>query len=88
MNKPRPKRTGCGKRYFRDRIAAELALAAIARSPRPRAATEPVRAYKCPHGDHWHLTHFRTPPRPRAIVEGSSNPQSESEKRMRTRRER
>lgn len=43
-----------GKRRFRDRVAALLALAEIARADGERR--EEVRAYRCPECRGWHLT--------------------------------
>lgn len=49
----------CGKRRFRDRIAADLALARIRCSGAARHR-DPVRSYACPTCDGWHLTSRRT----------------------------
>lgn len=50
----RPRR--CGKRWFRDRISAELALAAIHHHGDDRSEKLPRRAYECPACKGWHLT--------------------------------
>ncbi|MFW6639105.1 hypothetical protein ACOALZ_03590 [Nocardiopsis algeriensis] len=55
-----PKRTArprsCGKRWFKDRISAELALAVIHRYGEDRTDRMPRRAYACPLCEGWHLT--------------------------------
>ncbi|WP_306369114.1 hypothetical protein [Nocardiopsis sp. CC223A] len=51
---PRPR--SCGKRWFKDRISAELALAAIRHHGRDRSDRMPRRAYECPDCRGWHLT--------------------------------
>ncbi|MEQ3540054.1 hypothetical protein WHI96_14590 [Pseudonocardia tropica] len=48
----------CGKRRFRDRIAADLALARIRCSGAARYR-DPVRSYACPVCRGWHLTSRR-----------------------------
>lgn len=45
----------CRKRKYRDKIAAELALAGIQHAGAARAKT-PQRAYRCPDCGSWHLT--------------------------------
>ncbi|WP_234305878.1 hypothetical protein [Nocardiopsis alba] len=50
----RPRR--CGKRWFRDSISAELALAAIRHHGSDRSDRMPRRAYECPACKGWHLT--------------------------------
>ena len=45
----------CGKTRYRDQLAAQIALARIARHDE-RRATAPFRAYPCPHCHGWHLT--------------------------------
>ena len=55
----------CGKRKYRDEIAAKLALATIARkdrSGRHGHEAKECRYYKCPTGNHYHLTSQATPP--------------------------
>jgi hypothetical protein len=44
----------CRKTRYRDRIAAQLALATIHRKDRPQARE--TRAYQCPRCRGWHLT--------------------------------
>jgi hypothetical protein len=51
---PRPR--SCGKRWFGDRISAELALAAIRHHGEDRSEKMPRRAYECPGCHGWHLT--------------------------------
>lgn len=51
---PRPR--SCGKRWFKDRISAELALAAIHHHGDDRSEKLPRRAYECPTCKGWHLT--------------------------------
>lgn len=46
---------GCGKRRFRDEIAAKLALSRVDQRGGPREK-EPRRAYPCPACKGWHLT--------------------------------
>jgi hypothetical protein len=49
------RRRSCGKRWYADRIAADLALALI--RARGRAlGKDPARSYLCPRCDGWHLT--------------------------------
>jgi hypothetical protein len=48
-------RRSCGKRWYADRIAADLALALI-RSRGSARSKDPVRSYHCPTCDGWHLT--------------------------------
>lgn len=49
------RRRSCSKRYYADRISADLALARI--RARGRAlGKDPVRSYRCPHCGGWHLT--------------------------------
>lgn len=65
-HRPRPERS-CGKRRFDDRIAADLTLAFIRSQGRVRGK-EPVRSYRCPECDGWHLTSSRSwCPRPVAL---------------------
>lgn len=45
----------CGKRWYGDRIAADLALARI-RTWGRAMGKDPVRSYHCPGCDGWHLT--------------------------------
>jgi hypothetical protein len=57
---PRPYRRravqrSCGKTWFIDRIAADLALAKI-RSHGVARAKDPLRSYHCPRCHGWHLT--------------------------------
>ncbi|OLT18608.1 hypothetical protein BJF78_00260 [Pseudonocardia sp. CNS-139] len=49
------RRRSCGKRWYADRIAADLALALIRSRGRARTK-DPVRSYHCPTCDGWHLT--------------------------------
>lgn len=51
---PRPR--SCGKRWFKDRISAELALAAIRHHGDDRSEKLPRRTYECPTCQGWHLT--------------------------------
>ncbi|MFL1379381.1 hypothetical protein [Nocardiopsis protaetiae] len=46
----------CGKRWFKDRISAELALAAIRHHGEDRTDKMPRRSYECPACKGWHLT--------------------------------
>lgn len=50
-----------GKHRFRDRIAAELALATIHRKDKASRPKRERRAYPCPCGG-WHLTSRRPHP--------------------------
>lgn len=43
-----------GKLKFRDEIAAKITLGHLAAAPLRERREQ--RAYRCPHGDHWHLT--------------------------------
>jgi hypothetical protein len=53
---PAPQRyRSCGKRFYADRISADLALAVIRARGQVRGK-EPVRSYPCPHCGGWHLT--------------------------------
>ena len=45
----------CGKRWYADRIAADLSLALI-RARGPALSEDPVRSYLCPGRGGWHLT--------------------------------
>ena len=49
---------GCRKRRYRDRIAAELALATSGKRRHARRDADEVRAYRCEicPGGPWHLT--------------------------------
>lgn len=49
------RRRSCGKRWYEDRIAADLALARI-RTWGRAMRKDPVRSYRCPGCDGWHLT--------------------------------
>lgn len=49
------RRRSCGKRWYGDRIAADLALARIRTWGRVMRK-DPVRSYHCPGCDGWHLT--------------------------------
>lgn len=49
------RRRSCGKRWYGDRIAADLALARI-RARGQALGKDPVRSYLCPGRDGWHLT--------------------------------
>ncbi|WP_433700809.1 hypothetical protein [Nocardiopsis sp. CA-288880] len=51
-----PKARRCGKRWFKDRISAELAIANIRRYGRAQSERMPRRAYECPACKGWHLT--------------------------------
>lgn len=51
---PRPR--SCGKRWFKDRISAELALATIHHHGDDRSGSMPRRSYACPECRGWHLT--------------------------------
>lgn len=55
---PVPQRS-CGKRRYGDRIAADLSLALIRSRGRVRGK-DPVRSYRCPICEGWHLTSRRT----------------------------
>lgn len=58
-----PKGCTCGKRLYRDSLAAMVALADIQRRDRPEARER--RAYKCPTTSGYHLTSQpRRPPAP------------------------
>ncbi|MFC9086330.1 hypothetical protein [Nocardiopsis dassonvillei] len=46
----------CGKRWFKDQVSAQLALATIRRYGRDRSNRMPRRAYECPSCKGWHLT--------------------------------
>ena len=46
----------CGKRAYRDGIAAKLALAEIAHKDRPSRDKTEKRTYRCPDCRNWHLT--------------------------------
>ena len=62
------RRRSCGKRWFDDRIAADLALARIRAWGRAHHK-DPVRSYSCPGCGGWHLTSAPrrpSPPRPRS----------------------
>lgn len=61
------RRRSCGKRWYADRIAADLALARI-RAWGRALHKDPVRSYHCPGCDGWHLTsvpRWGAPPIPR-----------------------
>jgi hypothetical protein len=61
------RRRTCGKRWYGDRIAADLALARI-RAWGRALGKDPMRSYSCPGCGGWHLTSVpgRSPvPRPR-----------------------
>ena len=49
-------RPGCGKKRFRDEIAAKLALSSIGRKTHERREKTERRAYRCPKCRGWHLT--------------------------------
>ncbi len=66
--KQRRRRT-CGKRYFRDRLSAELTLASIWRGGEDRGTSTPRRAYDCPTCSGWHLT-SKAPRSARAPADG------------------
>ncbi|MFC5911298.1 hypothetical protein [Streptacidiphilus monticola] len=62
---PRTRAMSCGKTWFPDRIAAELALVSIKQRNQARGcattrAKEPVRCYACPHCAGWHLTSIQS----------------------------
>lgn len=46
----------CGKRGYRDNIAALMALADIRHDDSSRRVKQEVRAYHCPRCHRWHLT--------------------------------
>lgn len=46
----------CAKRRYRDRIAADLALAKIVRADRTDRPKTERRAYHCPRCNRYHLT--------------------------------
>lgn len=50
----------CSKRRYKDRVAAELALATIRREDKTHRGEQEQRAYRCPHHPRevWHLTHI------------------------------
>lgn len=48
----------CSKRRFRDRIAAELALAVITRKDNTARGEREQRAYQCSRCRAYHLTHL------------------------------
>jgi len=50
-----PRRRSCGKRFYADRISADLSLAVIKARGRVRGK-EPIRSYACPRCGGWHLT--------------------------------
>lgn len=52
-------RRSCGKRFYADRISADLSLAAI-RARGPALSKDPVRSYPCPRCNGWHLTSVPT----------------------------
>lgn len=66
---PRPRR--CGKRWFRDRISAELAIVTIRGYGRDRSDKIPRRAYECRACQGWHLTSQEERPYP---VRSASSP--------------
>jgi len=54
MSKRRP---ACGKKKYRDKIAAMMAIANIEARGEDRPSGQiPKRAYKCPACHQWHLT--------------------------------
>lgn len=63
----RPVASRCKKQAYRDEIAAKLALAEARWKDGPRRAKLETRVYRCPQGNHWHLTSApeRTNPTPR-----------------------
>jgi hypothetical protein len=74
------RRRSCGKRWYDDRIAADLALARI-RTWGRALSKEPVRSYLCPGCGGWHLTSVpgRPPiPRPRTEPRPVSPPRQEA----------
>jgi hypothetical protein len=48
--------SGCGRRRYRDRVAAQLALASCGRRRHSRRARDERRVYECRHCNGWHLT--------------------------------
>lgn len=46
----------CRKLRYRDRIAAQLALAQVIRQDKPHRQKTEARAYRCPSCRGWHLT--------------------------------
>ena len=49
----------CSKRRYKDRVAAELALATIRREDKTHRGEQEQRAYRCPQcRGAWHLTHL------------------------------
>lgn len=52
----RPVRSACRKVAYRDEVAAKLTLAEARWKDGSRRSKLEVRAYKCPKGNHWHLT--------------------------------
>lgn len=54
----------CGKRRYRDRIAALLALASTTTNNKTRSAKDEKRVYHCHLCKGWHLTSQPQRPRP------------------------
>lgn len=52
----------CGKRRYRDRLAALIALAEVVFVDAPGRPKHEVRAYRCPACRGWHLTSWPTEP--------------------------
>lgn len=55
---PAPKKCRTGKRRYRDKLDAAMALSST-QSPRARGDRREARSYKCPHCKGWHLTSRR-----------------------------
>ncbi|MFV2198779.1 hypothetical protein [Nocardiopsis sp. LOL_012] len=76
--RPRPRKKtrprSCGKRWFKDRISAELALVAIRSRAETTADKLPRRAYRCPDCKGWHLTSKRERPHSVRLAESGQAP--------------
>jgi hypothetical protein len=47
------------KRRFDTEEAARAEIEVIAKGPQARWHKAPLRSYKCPHGEHWHIAKER-----------------------------